>query len=70
MNTENKVGYNDRELCVNYPTWEQMIDRFSHITSVIEADLKAMGNEQFIASVKMNKHNNKYQIIYTLKPSV
>lgn len=67
--TNTNTGINDRELCVNYPTWEQLVERFKHITETIEKDLKSMGNEQAINSIKIREHNNKYQIVYTLKPT-
>lgn len=62
-----EANLNTRELCVNYPTWEQLINRFKYITEVVESELKDAGNVQYIDSVKIREHNGKYQIIYTLE---
>lgn len=70
MNTDNKVGINDRQVIVNYPTWEQAVDRMKHIHDVISKDLKTMGNEQIIDGVSILEHNHKYQVIFNLKPTV
>lgn len=64
----NEVNINTRELCVNYPNWEQLVDRFSTITKIITKDLLDMGNEQKITSVKIKEVNGKYQLIYVLNP--
>lgn len=61
-----KVDINTRELCVSYPTWEQLVDRFAHITKIIEEDLLTMGNKQKISTVKIQEVNSKYKLIYTL----
>lgn len=61
------TNINTRELCVNYPTWEQLVDRFKYITNVIEKDLDEAGNQQYIDTIKVREHNGKYQIIYTLQ---
>ena len=61
------TNINTRELCVNYPTWEQLIDRFKTITETIQNELNDMGNEQYIDKVHIKEHNGKYQLIYTLQ---
>ena len=62
-----KVNINTRELCINYPTWEQLAARMSTITAQIKEDLLSMGDEQYVDKLTIREHNGKYQLIYTLQ---